>query len=217
MYAQAEKPKENKSRAIANSAVQNTSRVKQTLAFVDNRSEAIQMKELCKPDACEPPSKTIMQCKTPTVVNRRDGNTKIELVAAGKVSEFSGGDDPGGEGWNGVEIYQADCQIDGHTEAKTDPLDNNYLQAHAGHVLAKQNGGYGDKDNIFAQDGGVNTTGPWRTFENDMRSALDEAGDDDDVQFIMLMAGENITQGELDRDHMGDVDFTDSQKEFFDA
>ncbi|MEH6348319.1 MAG: hypothetical protein V7785_24695 [Bermanella sp.] len=41
MYAQVEKPKENKSRAVANSVGQKRSSVKQGFGFVDNRPEAI--------------------------------------------------------------------------------------------------------------------------------------------------------------------------------
>ena len=37
MYAQVEKPKENKSRAVANSVAQKKSNVKQGFGFVDNR------------------------------------------------------------------------------------------------------------------------------------------------------------------------------------
>ncbi len=41
MYAQVEKPKENKSRAVADSVAQKKSTVKQSFGFVDNRHEAI--------------------------------------------------------------------------------------------------------------------------------------------------------------------------------
>lgn len=41
MYAQIEKPKENKSRAVANSVAQKKSNVKEGFGFVDNRPEAV--------------------------------------------------------------------------------------------------------------------------------------------------------------------------------
>ena len=41
MYAQVEKPKEKKSRAIANSVTQKKINTKQGFGFVDNRSKAI--------------------------------------------------------------------------------------------------------------------------------------------------------------------------------
>ncbi len=42
MYAQVEKPKEHKSRRIANSVAQNKRNEKQGFVFVDNRPEIIQ-------------------------------------------------------------------------------------------------------------------------------------------------------------------------------
>lgn len=46
MYAQVEKPKENKSRAIADSVDQKKSNGKQDLEFVDNRTEALTQRKL---------------------------------------------------------------------------------------------------------------------------------------------------------------------------
>lgn len=48
MYAQVEKPKENKSRAIANSVAQKKSNMKQGFGFEDNRPEAIAQRKLQK-------------------------------------------------------------------------------------------------------------------------------------------------------------------------
>ena len=41
MYSQVEKPKENKSRAVANSVTQKKSNVKQGFGFVDNRQQSV--------------------------------------------------------------------------------------------------------------------------------------------------------------------------------
>jgi hypothetical protein len=46
MYAQIEKPKEHKSRAVTNAVVQNKSVVKQHFEFVDNRPEAVAQRKL---------------------------------------------------------------------------------------------------------------------------------------------------------------------------
>lgn len=46
MYEQVEKPKENKSRAVANSVAQEKKKGKQGVGFVDNRSETILQREL---------------------------------------------------------------------------------------------------------------------------------------------------------------------------
>ena len=48
MYAQVEKPKGNKSRAVANSVTQNKIENMSTFQFVDNRPESIQMRKLQK-------------------------------------------------------------------------------------------------------------------------------------------------------------------------
>lgn len=48
MFAQVEKSKENKSRAAANSAIQNKSTVKRDSGFVDNRSETVAQRKLQK-------------------------------------------------------------------------------------------------------------------------------------------------------------------------
>lgn len=46
MYAQVEKPKENKSKAVANSATQKKGHVKQDIGFVDNRSIGLRQKKI---------------------------------------------------------------------------------------------------------------------------------------------------------------------------
>lgn len=46
MYAQIDKPKENKSRAVANSVTQKKRNVKQSFGFVDNRPEAVSQRKL---------------------------------------------------------------------------------------------------------------------------------------------------------------------------
>lgn len=51
MYAQVEKPKENKSRAVANSVAQKKNSVKQGFGFVDNRPEALVQRKLLQKTA----------------------------------------------------------------------------------------------------------------------------------------------------------------------
>lgn len=48
MYAQKEKPVENKASAVANSIAQKQSNVKQGVGFVDNRSESIMQRKFSK-------------------------------------------------------------------------------------------------------------------------------------------------------------------------
>lgn len=155
----------------------------------------------------------LLQRKIETKVYK-ESKDKVQLGANGYAPEFEDGEDPGNKGYNGVETYQGIYKI-GDEQNSTKVLSNNYLQAHAGHVLAKQNGGMGGEGNIFAQDGGVNTTGEWIQFENQMRKDLNDAAEDEDVKFIMNMTGKKITKGKLDRDHTPDIKFTKKQTDFF--
>ena len=183
----------------------NSSKVKRT------EGKALQMKK--KTQNFNHPTATIQRAVA-TVPTRETSNAVI-LEAYGKVEDFKDGEDAGSIGWNGVEMYRAEWDIADFEIIKTKVLDNEYLQAHAGHIVAKKNGGLGDPDNIFAQDGGVNTTGTWIQFENLARELLNDSDDNADAGFKMYLGGSNLTKGELDRDHMKAVEFSDSQKEIF--
>ena len=123
----------------------------------------------------------------------------VVIKADGEASDFAGGDAADDNGWNGVEKYKARAVV-GEERVESDMLNNDYLNAQAGHVLAQQNGGYGsDPDNVFAQDGGVNNGYYRSTFENPMRAALNAAEDDTAVSFRAVLYGENITKGALDK------------------
>ncbi|MBW2663244.1 MAG: DUF4157 domain-containing protein [Deltaproteobacteria bacterium] len=64
MYAQVETPRESKSRAIANSVVQNKSKVKQCFGFVDNRPEAAAQRKLQEVANKKPQAKQAAQLQT---------------------------------------------------------------------------------------------------------------------------------------------------------
>jgi hypothetical protein len=122
----------------------------------------------------------------------------VVVSTFGYPPEFKGGDPAGKYGWNGVEKYKAEAKVGDNPSITLDETRNDFLVAQAGHVLGDQNGGKGsDKNNVFAQDGGVNN-GPFRReFENPMRRQLDSAEEDDDVSFRVVLYGTNITQGKL--------------------
>lgn len=167
--------------------------------------------------ALQKASSPVVQRKVSTGIVKQAPNM-VHLQADGFVNEFQGGEKAGDNGWNGVERYKAKYLIkDSGVEGATAVLSNNYLQAHAGHSLAKQNGGEGGNINIFAQDGGVNTTGPWITFENKMRDDLDHAEADYDVVFDMFLAGDAISNGALERDRMPDERFSKAEMKFFNS
>jgi len=133
---------------------------------------------------------------------RKEGDeiTSVVIKADGKVSKFEDGNAAKNKGWNGVEKYKARFYIN-DKGLKIGPLNNDYLVAQAGHVLAQQNGGLGsDEDNVFAQDGGINNSTYRTHFENPMRKALNEANDNDKVSFRAVLYGRDITQGDLSKD-----------------
>lgn len=126
--------------------------------------------------------------------------TKKKLVANGEVEDFVNGSAAGKNGWLGVESYRARYKIEDDDDLDEDsvgPLQNDFTNPEAGHVLGQQNGGNGkDPENIFAQDGGTNN-GIYKSFEGRMRKDLDKYADDDPVEFVAYLAGTNITAGKI--------------------
>lgn len=219
MHKQIEKPEINNSKVAAYSVTQKKNHAKQDFGILDNRQGSLLQRRLIekinegKQDFSDRNS-CLAQRKIKT--NEVSNNGKlVHLNANGFRDEFSGGDPAGEYGYNGVEQYMATYKINDDPAKETPVLSNNYLAAHAGHMLANQNGGHGDADNVFAQDGGVNTTNVWPSFEHSMRKDLNSAPQDADVDFNMYLSGGNISKGKLDRDHMPKLDFTKDQKKFF--
>ncbi len=137
----------------------------------------------------------------------------VVITSKGVASDFAGGDDAKNSGWNGVDKYKAQAKVGTNTDIVLGMVNNNYIVAQAGHVLAEQNGGLGsDSDNVFAQDGGVNN-GPFRAnFENPMRKQLNAADKNDKVNFRVVLYGDNIKKGPLSKN--GDVDASDEETDF---
>jgi hypothetical protein len=142
----------------------------------------------------------------------RDGS--VVITAEDEVSEFEDGNEARNQGWNGVETYRGYFKVGDEDTWDTGTINNDYLNAHAGHVLADQNGGLGsDSDNVFAQDGGVNTAYYRSNFEIPMRNALDEADNDDEVKVRVVLYGADITKGTLSRES-DDIIVSDEDTEF---
>lgn len=230
MYAKVEKPKENKSRAVANSVAQRNND-KQAFQFVDNRLEATaqrRLQEIANHSSETTQEKSLgiqrgtteqltgkgMTPKTqhhPTgstiqlianVFLETDENDKKSLLATGTVKDFKGGSSAGTKGWVNVTKYRSWYTIDSKDGAFQDkgnvgPFQNDYTNPEAGHILAKQNGGNGgDPDNIFAQDGGTNN-GKYKSFEIDMRKALNLYDNKDTVKFKSYLSGDDIKEGTI--------------------
>jgi hypothetical protein len=129
---------------------------------------------------------------------------KVVIATEGQAKEFKGGSSAKDNGWNGVDKYKARAKVGKNTPLETPTLNNNFLNAQAGHILAQQNGGDGsDPNNVFAQDGGVNNSAYRSILENPMRTQLDTANDEDKVFFRVSLYGdpekEEITQGSLNK------------------
>lgn len=198
MYAQVEKSKENKSRAVANLTTQKKSNGKQGFGFVDNRSKTENMKSSQQMiDARsyeEPSSHTIQRAIDVVATNQSYG---ILVKATGDADEFEDGDNNGDIGWSDVNKYTAKYQVDweeeeegenvrkrkkiNKQEIKSQTWDNEIaLKADCGHVLGQQNGGKRSQArNVFAQNPGINN-GTYKSFETKMRSALNNALDKDE-------------------------------------
>ena len=83
-----------------------------------------------------------------------------------------------------------------------------------GHVLAKSNGGDGsDPENIFAQDGGHNNGGKWKSFEAKMTDALSKVDDDAEVHFQVQLYGKKIQKNQKIEDAY-DSDASDMEEDF---
>lgn len=130
--------------------------------------------------------------------------TKVVISAKGKARNFQGGTEAEDYGWNGVTKYQARAKV-GETEIKTEVINNRFIEAQAGHVLAKQNGGNGAQSaNVFAQEAGVNNGYYRRAFEGPMRDALENVNGETTVRFRVALYGEDIRLGPLKKE-LGDL------------
>lgn len=173
------------------------SNAKQSFGFVDNRPEALTQKKL---QMMSNNSSEAIQRRVDVYLETGSTKKKKTITAQGKVKEFKNGTKAGTKGWVGVTKYRAWYQIDSEdgkfqNKNSVGPLQNDFTNPEAGHVLAKQNGGKGtDSENIFAQDGGTNNS-TYKSFETDMRNTLNSYDNDDNVRFVCYLEGENIKEG----------------------
>lgn len=161
MYTQV---KEQRRSGVMPSAV-----VRQCVMFADNRLSSIAQKNLCL--GIE--KQTIQRAPTRTE-NQKD-TFKYDVTYTGRQKDFIGGGDPTGVGVGNVQSYSATAYI---TRPKNEADINKNVninaathEYHRGHMLSQALGGSGDKNNIFWQDGGQNTAGPWFTFERQIEKA----------------------------------------------
>lgn len=221
MNIRAEISQENKSRSAAASVAGKQNTTEQTLTFADNRPETVAQQKLqnlamnsvnashqisMKGQADNTNHATAAQTSTTANPIQRlvkvnlhtDEDTKKAITASGKVKDFKGGTSAGNYGWLGVTKYRSAFSVSDDKHENTGnvgPLQNDYTNPEAGHVLGKQNGGDGtDAWNVFAQDGGTNNS-TYKIFENNMRGALNIYNDNDNVKFVSYLVGDEIEEG----------------------
>lgn len=201
MNTYADKTQDNKRHSSADVFSHKQTGSKAPFQFVDNRSEAVAQRKL-QEMADNSNSSMAIQRQVDVILQGSSSSKKKVLVARGDVKDFKDGIDAEDEGWLGVTKYRARYTVestDGKYEdtGSVGPLKNVFTEANRGHVLAKRNGGDGaDEENVFAQDGGANN-GTFKSFEAEMSSTLGKYDDDDDVEFVCYLEGNNIYQGDI--------------------
>ncbi len=226
MKGHVSKSEENKRQSLTVTPLQKQVNGKSPVKFVDNRPEVVVQQKLEKIVNDIPNAKETAQIKSivgndSTPVQRAVDvfpevrENDVVITAKGEVDEFKNGDSARDYGWNNVEKYKADAYIEKQKVASTNGyIDNTYLNAQAGHVLAEQNGGLGsDSDNVFAQDGGVNNAWYRSNFENPMRKALNGASSDENVLFRAVLWGGDIYKGKLEKES-DDIERSDEDTDF---
>jgi hypothetical protein len=165
------------------------------LQEIANKSTTTQQTALAHGRSDKSPIQRMVQVSLQ--INDKD---KKAITASGKVKDFKKGSSAGKKGWIGVTKYRSRYSISDAKYENTGnvgPLNNDFTNPEAGHVLALQNGGNGkDPENIFAQDGGTNNS-TYKIFENKMRADLNLYNNDDDVVFVSYLAGDKIKRGTI--------------------
>ena len=94
MYAQVEKPKENKRRVVANSVAQKKSSDKQGFGFIDNRPEAVAQKKLQEMANSSPQAKQVTQLQVHSNVIQLAGRNVLYRGPEIMVKMYRGSDYP---------------------------------------------------------------------------------------------------------------------------
>ncbi len=164
-------------------------------SFPSHDSQAAQYQTIANPQKKE----TVQRSKA---FKWKKGETDYRLEASGKPSEFSGGSNAGPYGIGRVDYYRGtysasnQLNIKGHKTGKpkyeqSNWMDNKQPEYANGHLLPKEFGGYGKKDNVFEQEGGQNT-GSWRSFEIAASNVLKKTPPDETFTYTMELKGKKL-------------------------
>lgn len=210
----------NKTQSVADTTSKKQGGHDATFQFIDNRPEAITQKKLQgaannSPKAAQTAQIQLM-AKTNSFQNQvtiqrakaisvtKDTNKEYSIEATGDPATFTGGSDAGKHGVDGVESYSAEfsannqLNILGNKTGKakkeeSNPMNNLLPEYVGGHLLPKEFGGAGNKENVFNQEGGQNS-GSWRSFEIAASDVLNKTPPGSEFAYKMKLTGNNLTK-----------------------
>lgn len=187
MYAQIERPKENKSRIVTNSDAQKKSNVNQGFAFVDNRLEAIRQRKLQK--GINDRSKIVQKKKNTTYGEKNSVIQRVVAIAgsagAGVVSATITYADLG----TGTSPSVASNLIPSHAHALGVAVGAGHPYHHErGHLIGRQLGGDGgDVNNLVGLSDGTNAP-LMADIEGEVRDILTAAGAGSSVWVVVTVS-----------------------------
>lgn len=182
MYTQVEKPKENKSMAVASSVAQKKSHVNQGFGFVDNRPEAIAQKKLQGLVSKSPQIKQVAQFQpTPNVngIPVRQNAGIIQRVTTVNVTNTTDNYD---SGWVQAETQSTGVDNGPQTEAQdvAKVAGGSWV---GGHMVNDRLGGTGDFSNIVPITSSMNNQ--HHTIENAAQNKVGNGGTAYEVRYRM--------------------------------
>ncbi len=182
MYAQVEKPKENKSRANANSVGQKKSGVKQGFGFVDNRPEAIAQKKLQGLVNNSPKVKNIAQMQSTTNVDGMPVNTNAGIIQRVATVNVTNTTDNYDSGWIQAETQSTGVDSGPRDEAQAvqNIAGGSWV---GGHMVNDRLGGTGGFGNIVPITASMNTQ--HHTIENAAQQKVGNGGTAYEVRYYM--------------------------------
>lgn len=206
MKIQEVKPKENKSRAVANAVVQEKRTHQKDIKIDDKRTSGVRQAQIADIiNSKEKRNNHIpalpIQCKNINIINKT--NTGYIVESEGKPSDFAGGGAaPRWPGVSNTKLYQAEYaatdQLNIHgirtgrgKQGESAVMDNFIPEFASGHLLPSRLGGQGSRENSFWQEGGQNT-GSWTSFENEASQVCRNTPESGTFKYRMTLAGDNL-------------------------
>jgi hypothetical protein len=182
MYAQVEKPKENKNRAVANSVTQKKSNAKQGIGFVDNRPETIAQKKLQGVVNNSSQGKQIAQMQSMTNVNGMPMNHNAGIIQRVATVNVTNTTDNYDSGW--IQAETLSTGVDSGPRAEAQAVANIAGGTWVGgHMVNDCLGGHGGFGNIVPITAAMNNR--HHTIENAAQNIVGNGGTAYEVRYYM--------------------------------